>query len=520
MNAKDFINQAIERVKANNLIKIYTNTKIKELKGSIGDFSIDLDVNGEIKNVKVGTIIVAAGAKVHTGEGLYGHGSHPNIYTQLEFAKKLEKKEFNDGENFVFIQCAGQRDPEGVTYCSTICCGVAIKDAMEIQENYPNSTVSILYRDIRIEPMGEDIYRESRKTTNYLRYDEKPKVSVGSDNKIEVQVKNVLTDSDIMLKADHVILATPMVAYETNKKLSEFLKVPLGPMKFFLEAHPKLRPVDFATDGIFVCGAAQAPKNVADSMSQALGAASRALRFVEKGSVESEAITAWVDPNLCISCGMCQHICPYGAIGIQVEEGKIVSEVNQLLCKGCGTCSVVCPAEAITMRHYGNAAVFDMIQEAVAVQPPEDEPRIVAFLCNWCCYAGADNAGVSRFQYPPNIRIIRLMCSGRVDPLFVLDAFAKGADGVFLGGCHIGDCHYISGNEKAYRRVVKTKKMLEAVGIDPARFRREWVSASEGKIFQKVITEFVQDLKKLGASKLRPKVERIDEMKKIEVTGS
>ncbi|MFX1453543.1 MAG: hydrogenase iron-sulfur subunit, partial [Promethearchaeota archaeon] len=107
----------------------------------------------------------------------------------------------------------------------------------------------------------------------------------------------------------------------------------------------------------------------------------------------------------------------------------------------------------------------------------------------------------------PNIRVIRLMCSGRVDPLFVLEAFSRGADGVFIGGCHLGDCHYISGNEKAYRRVIQVKKMLEEVGIDPARFRLEWVSASEGKIFQKVITEFVQELKKLGPSKLRPKIQ-------------
>ncbi|MFX1451751.1 MAG: hydrogenase iron-sulfur subunit, partial [Promethearchaeota archaeon] len=437
INAKDFINQVIESIKANTQIKIYTNTKIKDIHGSIGDFNVDLLANGENKNVKVGAIIVAAGAEL-SKDGIFGYGTHPNIYTQLEFIKKFENKEFKDGENFAFIQCAGQRDPEGLTYCSNICCEVAIKSSLEIKETYPNSNVCILYRDIRVEPEGEDFYRKSRETTAYLKYVEKPRVSVGSDNKIMIQVKNVLTGSDIELPVDHLILATPMVAYPENKKLSEFLKVPLGPMGFFLEAHPKLRPVDFATDGIFVCGAAQNPKNVADSISQALGAASRALRFIEKGSVESEAITAWVDPNLCISCGMCQHICPYGAVGIRVEEGKIVSEVNQLLCKGCGTCSVVCPAQAITMRHYGMEPILDMVHEAVAIQPPKDEPRIVAFLCNWCCYAGADNAGVSRFQYPPNIRVIRLMCSGRVDPLFVLEAFSRGADGVFIGGCHLG----------------------------------------------------------------------------------
>lgn len=517
IDAKEFIKQAIDRIAANKNVKLYTNSKLKSVKGSIGDFSVGIDVNGEIKDISVGAVIVATGATVYQEEGLYGYGSHPNILTQLEFSKKFEKKEFKDGDSFAFLQCAGQRNPDGLTYCSNICCGFAVKSSIEINQVYPNSMVNILFRDIRVEPEGEEYYRKSRDFTNYLRYIEKPKVSLTSDNKIKVQVFNLLSGSDLELIVDHLILATPLVAHADNKKVSEFLKVPLGAMKFFLEAHPKLRPVDFATDGVFVCGSAQGPKNVADSISQALGAASRALRFIERGKVESEAITAWVNPNLCISCGMCQHICPYGAVGIRVEEGKIVSEVNQLLCKGCGTCSVVCPAEAITMRHYPNEPIFDMIHEAVAVQPPEDEPRIVAFLCNWCCYAGADNAGVSRFQYPENIRVIRLMCSGRVDPLFILEAFAQGADGVFVGGCHIGDCHYISGNEKAYRRVVKTKKLLEDVGIDPARFKLEWVSASEGKIFQKVINEFVQELKNLGPSKLRAKTK---ELEKVKVTES
>ncbi|MFX1293293.1 MAG: hydrogenase iron-sulfur subunit [Promethearchaeota archaeon] len=507
INASEFISQVVERVKTNNQIKIYTNTNIKGVKGTIGDFNIELNVSGKFKNIKVGTIIVAAGAMVYKKEGLYGYGTHPNIYTQLEFIKKFKEKGFNDGDSIAFIQCAGQRDPDGLTYCSNICCSVAIKNSLELKKAYPKSDLYILYRDIRVEPEGEAYYRESRKTIHFLRYNESPKININADNKISIQIKDILTRSNIILQVDHLVLATPMVAYTNNKKLSEFLKVPLGPMSFFLEAHPKLRPIDFATDGIFVCGTAQNPKNIADSISQALGAASRALRFIERGSVESEAITASVNPNLCISCGMCQHICPYGAVGIVVEEGKIVSEVNQLLCKGCGTCSVVCPAQAITMRHYGNEPILDMIYEAVAIQPPEDEPRIVAFLCNWCCYAGADNAGVSRFQYPSNIRVIRLMCSGRVDPLLILEAFAQGADGVFIGGCHIGDCHYISGNEKAYRRVIETKKMLEVVGINPSRLRLEWVSASEGKIFQRVITEFVQELKELGPSKLRTKMQ-------------
>ncbi|MHC1590965.1 MAG: hydrogenase iron-sulfur subunit, partial [Candidatus Helarchaeales archaeon] len=295
------------------------------------------------------------------------------------------------------------------------------------------------------------------------------------------------------------------VPYEENKKISELLKISLDTSKFFLEAHPKLRPVDFATDGVFVAGVAQHPKRVNDSISQALGACSRALRYLVTGKVESEAITAWVDPSLCIGCQICEPLCPYGAIGIKVEEGKRVSEVNPLLCKGCGCCAVECPASAIKMRHFTDLDISAMVDEALAIpKSDEAEPKIVGFLCNWCCYAGADNAGVSRFQYPPNIRIIRVMCSARIDPLFILQAFLDGADGVFVGGCHIGDCHYINGNEKTLRRINKLHKKLEEMGINPKRLRLEWVSASEGKIFQEVITDFTNELRELGQFNIKP----------------
>ncbi len=134
------------------------------------------------------------------------------------------------------------------------------------------------------------------------------------------------------------------------------------------------------------------------------------------------------------------------------------------------------------------------------------EPRIVAFCCNWCSYAGADLAGVSRYQYPPNIRIIRVMCSGRVEPAFILRAFELGADGVLISGCHKGDCHYINGNEKAERKIEQTRKLMDLLGLERERLRLEWVSASEGLKFSEVITEFVKQLKKIGPNKLRGKV--------------
>ena len=162
---------------------------------------------------------------------------------------------------------------------------------------------------------------------------------------------------------------------------------------------------------------------------------------------------------------------------------------------GCGDCSAACPAGAITMSHYADDQITPMISEALKGDFVDERPRIVAFLCNWCSYAGADTCGVSRFQYPTNIRPIRVMCTGRIPKSFILQAFLEGADGVLIGGCHIGDCHYLEGNYDALQRYNEINEVLDQVGINPDRYRLEWISASEGKRFSAVITDFVGKIK-------------------------
>jgi F420-non-reducing hydrogenase iron-sulfur subunit len=154
------------------------------------------------------------------------------------------------------------------------------------------------------------------------------------------------------------------------------------------------------------------------------------------------------------------------------------------------------------MRNFTDDQIKAIIEAALATLP-KDEPRILSFLCNWCAYAGADLAGVSRLQYPPNTRTIRMMCTGRIDPLFIYHAFLSGADGVLVSGCHIGDCHYVSGNQKAEKRMKRVKKQIAEVGLEPERLKVEWVSASEGQRFAEVVTQFTEELKRLSPSPLR-----------------
>jgi heterodisulfide reductase subunit A len=217
-----------------------------------------------------------------------------------------------------------------------------------------------------------------------------------------------------------------------------------------------------------------------------------------KEKIWSEAVTAEVDPDRCIGCGNCEVVCEYGAIKLK----GLVSEVNPLLCKGCGVCAVECPAKAITIHHFTDNQISAMITEALRTPSVSSEPKILSFFCNWCAYAGADMAGVSRFGYPPTIKIIRVMCSGRIDPIHVLQAFLLGADGVLIGGCHRGDCHYISGNLKAEKRIEALKKLLQAAGIGAERLRFEWISAGEGQKLARVVEEFTAQINKLGPNPL------------------
>lgn len=498
IDSTEFLEKKLEEYNQYKDIKTYLNSEVVDVKGSVGDFKVKIKNNVEntTETVNTGVIIVATGAHEYKPEGWYYYGEDPRIMTQLELSEKLRNDELEDGESIVFIHCVGSRqtNPErGVSYCSLICCSESIRHALYVKENYPNSNIYVMYRDIRVGTDEEHYYWDARENVNYIRFDEYPEVEL-SNSKINVSVKDILTQVKLNIDADRVVLSTPLLPYD-NKLLSELLKVPLDQNGFFLEAHIKLRPVDFATDGIFLAGTAHGPKGISDSISQGRAAAAHALIPLTTGLVENEPLVSVVDPALCIACQRCEEVCNFGAIGVNFNGTRLVSESNPLLCKGCGDCAAECPAGAITMSHFADNQLTPMISEAVK---SKEEPNILAFLCNWCSYAGADTCGVSRFQYPSNIRPIRVMCSGRIPKKYILQAFLEGVDGVLIGGCHIGDCHYLEGNYDAQRRYFELRDVLKKVGINPKRLRLEWVSASEGKRFAQVVSEFTDQIKALG----------------------
>jgi heterodisulfide reductase subunit A-like polyferredoxin/coenzyme F420-reducing hydrogenase delta subunit len=521
-DVQKLIGNLIKKVNNHKLLTVFLKANIKSVSGYIGNFTTDITYgkNNEEKKFNHGIIIVATGAEEYIpkdDEFLFSQDERITTQSNLEEILFTNEKKIRELESIVMIQCIGSRNEEH-PYCSRMCCAEAIKNALKAKEINPDINVIILFRDIRTYGFKEKYYNLAReKGILFIRFDEeKPPEVVKEGDQLQILL-NKPDVGELKINSDLIVLSAGIVAPEGNSELAKLLKVPLNEDNFFLEAHVKLRPSDFATDGIFLCGTARAAANISESIAQANSAAARAMTILSKEILETEGITSYVNEEKCIGCGRCAEVCPYNAIeliditkqmGLYSNDIK-KAQVIKAVCKGCGTCFAECPTSAISMSHFGNAQIKPMIEEAVKHDEIGWEPRIVAFLCNWCSYAGADLAGVSRYQYPPNVRVIRVMCSGGMSKSFILQAFLEGADGVFIAGCHLGDCHYISGNENAYLRLENLKELLKMIGIEEERIQINQISASEGKQFSERISEFTHKIKAIGESKIPKKVDKI-----------
>ena len=447
---------------------------------------------------RVGSIVVATGLQPYDPKELdeYGYTRFENVLTSLEFERLINAGGPTKGEvlrptdrkrprSIGFIQCVGSRSAKkGGNYCSNICCMNTVKGTLGLKEHYPDIDIKVFYIDIRAFGKGfEELYTRSRRLgVLYLR-GLPGTVEEDREGSLKVAVENTATGKLEIHHLDMLVLALGIKPASGTQKLQEMLGLQLTPDGFFLEAHPKLLPVDAATRGVFYAGCAEGPKDIKESVTQASAAAARAVRLMHKGEITSEPITSHVITEHCKSCGKCAEVCPYNAITVDVKK-KIPAEVNAAACAGCGTCAAECPFGAITMNHFTDSQILNQVEALLEEEPKE---KILAFACNWCSYAGADYAGVSRLQYPPNVRLIRTMCSGRVDEKFIWEGFKKGAPVILVSGCHIGDCHYIDANHWTEKRIKKIHKKMEKTGIRPERLQLEWISAAEGVRFAQVM---------------------------------
>ncbi|MEW6417832.1 MAG: CoB--CoM heterodisulfide reductase iron-sulfur subunit A family protein [Nitrospirota bacterium] len=360
------LKELIEKVKAHKNIHLYLGTTIDSVKGSVGNFTTTL--NGGEKKIDHGVIIVATGAsELRPKEYLYGQDGR--VMTQLEIEEHLvnPQSQIRNAKSIVMVQCVGSREPDR-PYCSRVCCQEAIKNALKIKEINPKTEVYILYRDMRSYGFKEIYYQKAReKGVIFIRYDEdnKPVVSAG-DGRLAVQVREPLLDVMLKITPDLIVLSPAIVPNEDNVELSKLLKVPLNQNGFFLEAHMKLRPVDFSTDGIFLAGLCHSPKSIEESIAQAQAASARAGAILSQSHLTAEGIISCVNEALCRGCGLCKETCVFGAIElIERAPGVLISNVKEGLCKGCGACSVVCPTGAMSLRHYTDDEVLVMVESAL-----------------------------------------------------------------------------------------------------------------------------------------------------------
>jgi len=366
-DVQKFLGKLIAKIKSNDRIRLFTAAKIENIEGFVGNFKTTVKIDSSIKELEHGIIIVATGAKEYQPTE-YLYGKEREVITQRELEKLMVsgKLEVNTQNSMVMIQCVGSRNDKH-PYCSRVCCSEAIKNALKIKQLNKKANIYILYRDMRTYGFKEDYYQRAREEgVIFIRYEEgqEPEVRKGKE-KLEVLVKDLILKEILLINADLVVLSTGVISSEDGEELAQMLKVPLNEDGFFLEAHVKLRPVDFATEGIFLCGLAHSPKFIEESISQANAAISRACTILAKDKILAEGTVVSVNEDRCNGCGICEAVCIYNAI--EMDKEKRVAKVNEALCKGCGTCTGACPSGAINQRGFKREQILAMTKAALEV---------------------------------------------------------------------------------------------------------------------------------------------------------
>jgi heterodisulfide reductase subunit A len=369
MDVQAYLRELVRRVYRHPLIHVYTDAVITEAIGYVGNFITKVKSAGRIMEIKHGATVIATGADEYKPTE-YLYGQDDRVMTQLELEERIAQgDEVTNAASIVMVQCVGCRQ-EDRNYCARICCSHSIKNALKLKVINPQMDIHVLFRDMRTYGFREDYYREAAdKDVRFIRYEaqDKPQVEAVEENGrrfLRVVATDPILGAELAIDADYLALAAAVVPSAGSKEVAGLFKVTLNPDGFFQEAHVKLRPVDFGAEGVYLCGLAHYPKHISEAISQAYGAAGRALTLLSRDTVTASGSVCEVDESKCVSCGACISVCTYAAIEfVDALQGK-KARVNPVLCKGDGLCNTKCATGAIVLKHYTDEAILDQIDAA------------------------------------------------------------------------------------------------------------------------------------------------------------
>ncbi|HDM76036.1 MAG TPA: hydrogenase iron-sulfur subunit, partial [Deltaproteobacteria bacterium] len=449
--------------------------------------AINFDVYPEEIKFTVDTIIVATGYDIFdaTQKSVYGFGKYANVITALDMERMIvHASEGNPirpmGKRIAFIQCVGSRDEQVENEnCSRICCMYATKLSQLLKRSDPTRDVYVFYTDLRAYGKGfEEYYKRAQRTgVKFIRGRVAELIEDSQTRKLTLRVEDTLTRQIIESEFDLVVLSVGLRPNEGTDRIANLLRLAKSPDGFLQEAHPKFRPVDTLTDGVFLAGTVQGPKDIPDTVAQASAASARATRLMNRGEYDVEPVMAFVHEEFCDGCGLCVEQCPTNAISLSSRDANSdkslspkVAEINEALCKGCGSCIAYCPKDALDLHCYSNDQLLAQIK-AVLADKKNGEVRVLVFADDMTTYRLADNVGVAKMSYSLNSRIIRVPSGSRVTPKLMLQAFAEGADGIFIGECEEKSSPYPHSVSTIKSNISKVTHILKEEGIDEKRLR-------------------------------------------------
>ncbi|GAP13704.1 methyl-viologen-reducing hydrogenase, delta subunit/4Fe-4S dicluster domain [Longilinea arvoryzae] len=492
-DAQGLARERLQAAQNHPRIRLLEDGRLISVRGHPGDYEVEVDSGGQTTSIAAGAIIVANASRPKAlGSGHWF--DRARVKTQAEFGGEL-KAAAQRGEGLglkdvVFILCAEESQ---LSHCSRVCCNIGLQQAIRVKQLDPEANVTVLFRELYLSGIGgsqeAELVQARRLGVTFFRYGQKAAPVIG-DKTIDIQ--DILTREPVRIPYDQAVLSMPLVPAESTRMLSTLLGLPLDEYGFLAEPRIRLRPGSYADPGLYVLGSAQQPADTAEALFQAYLTGARALRFLNQDAIRVDSPIAEIDAGLCTGCGNCPQVCPANAVHLERRDGILsLSTIDELLCIGCGNCVVVCPVKAIRLPGWDNLEIPAQI--TAALDEAHFEPgqsKLLVLACEWSAYGAAESAGHRKITFPENARILRMNCSARFDPFHILWAFLNGADGVLLGACKPGECHYGMGNLYARERVEMLHAELAQHGIDPRRLRLEFFSVQDGEKFSAVLEEF------------------------------